>query len=129
MYGCANVDPEWVIEQNPSAILRTYANPLEIGYGADDPSAVKAFREDIMSRTGFENIDAVNEGDVYMITIEISCGSYFIGVPYMAKLFHPELFNDLDPQAIHQEFIDEFQHLDFNVYEHGIFVCPPLEAS
>jgi iron complex transport system substrate-binding protein len=126
-YGCADVDPEWVISQNPSIILRTYANPNEIGYNVDDPSKVKALREVIMNRSGFEGVDAVKKGDVYLITVDISCGGYFIGVPYMAKLFHPELFEDLDPQAIHQEFLDEFQHIDFNVYEHGIFMYPPPE--
>jgi iron complex transport system substrate-binding protein len=44
----------------------------------------------------------------------------------MAKLFHPDLFEDLDPEAIHQEYM-ELQHFDFNVYEHGVFIYPPVE--
>ncbi len=47
----------------------------------------------------------------------------------MAKWFHPELFEDLDPQAIHQEYVTEFQGLDYDLSEHGVFVYPPLEES
>ena len=42
----------------------------------------------------------------------------------MAKWFHPELFEDLDPQAIHQEFLTEFQRLDYDLDERGVFVYP-----
>jgi hypothetical protein len=32
----------------------------------------------------------------------------------------------MDPKAIHQEYVD-FQGIDFNVREHGVFVYPPME--
>ena len=51
---------------------------------------------------------------------------YQIGVAYTAKWLHPDLFEDLDPQAVHQEYIDRFQGIDFDVKEHGVFVYPPL---
>jgi iron complex transport system substrate-binding protein len=29
---------------------------------------------------------------------------------------------------VHQEYIDRFQGIDFDVKEHGVFVYPPLES-
>ena len=52
---------------------------------------------------------------------------WLMGIAYCAKWFHPDLFEDFDPQAIHQEYLDRFQRLDFDVSEHGVFVYPPLE--
>ncbi|HOI70084.1 MAG TPA: hypothetical protein PLN41_10090 [Methanothrix sp.] len=47
----------------------------------------------------------------------------------MAKLFHPELFEDLDPEAFHQEYLTRFQGLDYDLDKHGIFVYPPIEIN
>ena len=57
--------------------------------------------------------------------IDMSAG-FFLGVGYMAKLLHPDLFVDFDPQAIHQEYLDRFQRIDYDLDEHGIFVYPPF---
>jgi len=48
---------------------------------------------------------------------------------YMAKWFYPDIFGDLDPQAVHQECIDTFQGIDFDVSEHGVFMYSPSEGS
>jgi iron complex transport system substrate-binding protein len=53
--------------------------------------------------------------------------TFFIGVAYLAKFFYPDLFTDLDPQAIHQEYLTRFQRLDYDLDKHGVFVYPPLE--
>jgi len=47
-----------------------------------------------------------------------------VGIAYTAKWFYPELFEDLDPKAIHQRYLTEFQKFDYDVYEHGVFVYP-----
>ena len=44
----------------------------------------------------------------------------------MAKWFHPDLFKDLDPEAIHQEYLTRFQNLDYDLDKNGVFVYPPL---
>ena len=126
------MDPEAVIERNPDVIVKyvigEYTGIEEFGYGADDPSEMKALRESIMNRPELANVAAVKTGRVYIVDYSIGLGiNYPIGVAYWAKWFHPDLFDDLDPQAIHQEYLTEFVGLDFNVYEHGVFVYPPLE--
>ena len=125
-----DLDPEWVVAQNPDFII-VQAERAEVvhGYSTDDPSEMAAIREEIMNRPELANVKAVKTGDVYILWCDSrndgTSGS--IGAAYMAKLFCSDLFEDLDPQAIHQEYLDRFQQFDFNVCEHGVFVYPPLE--
>ena len=124
--GYPTVNPEWIIKQNPDIIIKRSSSPPygSTGYEFDDDSGAKALREEIMNRPGFEAINAVKEGKVYIEDTSL-CG--FIAVAYRAKVFHPDLFEDLDPQEIHQEYLNRFQRLDYDLNEHGVFWYPPLE--
>jgi len=126
-----DVDAEWVVTQNPGAIVaQSYSNYIPSGYGTDDPEEMAAARDDILNRLELAEVPAVKTGDVYMMAfLDIATGGSgcLIGTAYMAKWFHPELFEDLDPEAIHQEYLTEFQGLDYDLSEHGVFVYPPLE--
>ena len=56
--------------------------------------------------------------EVHVIDNLVSQGTtYVIGAVYMAKWFYPDLFQDMDPDAIFQEFMDKFFQYDFNVAE------------
>ena len=120
------VDSEWVIVKNPDIALLKESPPLtDIGYDTDDPSEPKALRDEFMSHPGFDTMDAVKGEEVYVIAEAIYSRSWFIGAPYLAKWFHPELFEDLDPNAIHQEYLTRFQRIDYDLDEHGVFVYHP----
>jgi iron complex transport system substrate-binding protein len=114
------VDSEWVLSQNPEITLATSGLT---NYRMDKATEadMEAEREEIMSLPGWGNFK------VYLISGKF-CSSTcrFIGTAYLAKIFHPKLFEDLDPQAIHQEYLDRFQGIDYNVYER-VFVYPPLK--
>ena len=47
----------------------------------------------------------------------------------MAKWLYPELFKDIDLKVINQEYLTGFKGLDFDLYEHGVFVYHPEEHS
>ncbi len=65
-----------------------------------------------------------------MLLYEFGCSPRVpITIAYMAKWFYPDLFDDLDPQALHQEYIDDFCGINYDVAEHGVFIYPPLEES
>ena len=121
-----DIDPEWVIVQNPEivVIFEYYASN---GYDEDDPSEMKAVREEFLNRPELAEVDAIKDKRVYVIYNGCSYFEYFLGMPYLAKWFHPELFEDLDPQALHQEYLTRFQHLDYDLDKHGVFVYPPLK--
>jgi iron complex transport system substrate-binding protein len=120
------VDPEWVIEQNPDIIIKTPWGYSVGGYDMDDPSVLREIREEVLNRPELANVNAVKNRNVYLMTIGIDGDGtgFLIGTAYFAKWIHPELFDDLDPQAIHQEYLDRFQRIDFDLDEHGVFVYP-----
>ena len=123
------VDTEWVIVQNPDIIILWTGSYH--GYGTEDPSELAAIREDIMNRPELANVNAVKTGRVYVSAFGKSYFTHgpscLIGSTYMAKWFYPYLFEDLDPEAIHQEYLTRFQGLDYDLDKHGVFVYPPLE--
>ena len=129
--GGYNIDIEWLIEKNPDIIVIVghAANPPSFGYDVDDPSQMIALREHVLSRPELAGITAVKEGKVYVMggKLFFYSQSMIIGAVYLAKWLYPDL--DLDPEAVHREYIDRFQHIDFNLDEHGVFVYPPIEVN
>ena len=122
------VDPEWVMMQNPDIILSNHETRA-IGYQIDDTSGIIETRDSILNRPELANVNAVKNERVYVFSAVMNYGPQnIIAIAYCAKWFHPDLFKDLDPKAIHQEYLDKFhEDLNFNVYEHGAFVYPPFE--
>lgn len=121
------VDPEWVIKQNPNVILKqSFASTA---YDTDDASGMMAERDAILNRAELDKVDAVKKGRVYLWHMYTS-GMFpndIITIAYIAKWLHSDLFADLNPHAVHQEYLDRFTTLDFDVKIHGVFVYPPLE--
>ena len=134
------IDAEAVIDRDPDIIVKlaVIGGPKPStsgGYGADvgDTSGLEEIREEVISRPELQNVKAVKEGKVYVITIHLvsfypsSGNRHFIQIAYLAKWFHPEIFKDLDPKQIHQEYLARFQGLDIDLDEKGVFVYHPEE--
>ncbi|MCK4734471.1 MAG: ABC transporter substrate-binding protein [Methanophagales archaeon] len=126
-------DPEIVAFENPDIIIRIVGCDADATV-AGDIANLKAARDEIMGREILKNVTAVKPGNesVYVITspfwtyLPYSGCRHFIGIGYLAKWFHPQLFSELDPKAVHQEYLTRFQELDINLDEQGVFVYPPL---
>jgi len=117
---------EWILKQNPEIIVGLSNSG---GYETDDESALKEEYERIVELPGFGNITAVEDENVYLMDSSVPFApGYPIGLAYMAKWFYPEEFADLDPQAIHQEYVAKFCGIDFDVTEHGVFVYPAMAS-
>ena len=123
----AEVDQEWLIEENPDVIVKTVRCKTGLcGYGEDDPEAMRLERERIMSRPGWEGMTAA-ENRTYLIDMDlVGSTANFVGAAYMAKWLYPDLFEDLDPEAFHQEYLTRFQRLDYDLDGNGVFVCPEV---
>lgn len=121
------VDPEWVIEQNPSLVIRELMYE-EAGYNVNNATIAEKKLSGFMNRTGFEMIDAVENGNVHAISVNILSDNSWIGTVYLAKLFQPALFEDLDPLEVHQEYLSRFLKLDYDVHEQGMFLYPVPEG-
>jgi len=115
--GNIKVDAEWVIKRNPEVMVFSINQPY-LGYDVKDPSKVKEMVNKFLNRSDFVNVDAVKNKRVYMVShAYILCGggSGLINSLYLAKWLYPERFADIDPQAVHQEFVAKFQHLSLDV--------------
>ncbi|NDJ77211.1 MAG: ABC transporter substrate-binding protein, partial [Chloroflexi bacterium] len=85
--------------------------------------------EEIINRPGWDNIDAVKNGRVYIIKSDVFLTfRYPVGLLYYATWFHPELFADIDPAAVHQEAITTFFGAEEweTLSQHETFVYPDL---
>ena len=129
------VDPEAVIERNPDIIVKVGGSAVGYDLDAGNTSELEAIRYEIMSRSELQNVNAVMDGKVYIINDRLlgfwgnsGCRN-FLQIAYQAKWFHPEFFEDLDPKAIHQEYLTRFQGLDINLDENGVFVYPLEETT
>ena len=122
------VDKEWLIEQNPdivTAMIWEVYYPGALGFEVDDTSVAEATREEIMAMDVFAGGKAVEDGKVYLYEDNLmNTPRFVVGVAYMAKWFHPTLFSELDPRAIHQQYLTDFMRIDYDLSEHGVFVYP-----
>ena len=136
--GYVAVEPEAVVDRNPDIIVKGILSitgpwgPEIGGYGMDagDTAEFEEIWEEIMNRPELQGVTAVKEKEVYVISHHFvswwtASARPFLQVVYFAKWFHPTLFEDLDPQAIHQEYLTEFQGLDIDLDEKGVFVYHP----
>lgn len=116
------VSPEWVLAQNPQVIVARAMPPRLMGYGTTENSRIRAEWNDIASRPGWDGMDAVRKGRVYLLAFEIcSAPRAPIGILYLAKWFYPDLFSDLDPGAVQREFLARF----FGITDYpGVFIYP-----
>jgi len=109
------VSSEWVAERNPDVIIFQKSgknNTLE---------DLVETRDEILSRPGLSDVDAVKDGRVYVVTSGIMGGApSIISDLYFAKWFHPDLFEDIDPEEVHEELTREFFGLELE----GAYVYP-----
>ncbi len=128
-----HVEMEWVIEQNPEVMI--YSMSSEQHKGAyPSIEEMKAKQEAIMSQPGFEGIDAVKTGRVYIADINMASGlSEMVTMLYYAKWLHPDLFQDIDPRSVHAELLQKYAHMDikdiFQVYPEDPVQVPAAAKS
>ncbi|PVX23036.1 MAG: hypothetical protein CW716_13050 [Candidatus Bathyarchaeum sp.] len=134
------VDAEWIIESNPEYIVLhtvryTYGGSMRDdpaqGYDVDDPTSLQTCVAEYMAKPEFANIDAMKNGNVYIIAGDFRNNAMggTLGAVYLAKILHPDLFTDLDPEAVHQEYITRFLGLNYSLEEHGAFLYPAININ
>lgn len=121
-----SVETEWVLEQKPEVIVGKAMGEGIRPYEIDDTLILAAYADEIRELPGFANVDAVENDRVYIITNDYAISpNYPIVVALLAKWFYPDLFEDIDPVAIHQEYMD-LMGISFNVSLQGAFFYPSL---
>lgn len=131
-FAYGDVDKEWILEQDIDAIVIMCWDqhyPDIFGYAVNDSELAsesgKEIQEEIMRQDVFAHTDAVKNEKVYLLHNELlSTPRNIIAIAYMAKWFYPEEFPDLDPEALHQEYLDRFIKADYNLSNAGLFAYP-----
>jgi iron complex transport system substrate-binding protein len=121
------VNPEQIIASDPEQIIVTGANweayvPgghwVGLGPGADLGEAREKLAG-LMARPAFQGVEAVEDGNVHAVWHQFYNSPYqFVVIQQMAKWLHPELFEDLDPEATFRELHERFLPV---AYEPGYF--------
>ncbi|MGP8319981.1 MAG: ABC transporter substrate-binding protein [Methanosarcinaceae archaeon] len=121
----ADVETEWILEQDPDMIIGI---SYKGGYEIDDDTLIKAHYDEIIDLPGFANIAAVQNDRIHIMSNDFAFAPHYpASLAMTAKWLYPETFADLNPEAIHQEYIDTFIGIDFNVSEQGVFEYSPGE--
>lgn len=120
------ISPELVLSEDPQVVIKLFeaSNP----YGdKDETTEMQAVMNNVMNRPGWNSTSAAKESRVYVFSNEILSGSrFFIGIPYLAKILYPNLFQEINPESLHQEYLNEFMDSDYDLNEHGDFVYPEI---
>jgi len=110
-------DAEWVLSENPDYIILDCMGGDMAGPGKSKSEVQDNLTEIIKSRAseGFENLTAVKNGQIYVLSRDFISGPrWIIGHICIAKWLHPELFEDLSPETINQEYLKEFQGIELD---------------
>ncbi|WP_348528476.1 ABC transporter substrate-binding protein [Methanothrix sp.] len=99
------VDPEWLVEIDPDVIVRSVSAQTDENL----TEIMVRTRNEILSRPELADVTAIKDGRVHTMASFVTYGiGSIIGELYLAKWFHPDLFEDIDPEAVHQELLEKF---------------------
>ncbi|MBR2836058.1 MAG: ABC transporter substrate-binding protein [Coriobacteriales bacterium] len=113
-----DIAPEQIIASDPEIIIFTASpqtdidNNVVLGYGCDEKKALSAL-EAYKDRKGWASLSAVKNNRMGALYHDLSRHIFdFAGAQFLAKQIQPELFADLDPQAVLAEFFEKFMPVE-----------------
>ncbi|SFG34644.1 iron complex transport system substrate-binding protein [Desulfotomaculum arcticum] len=110
--GGNTLDPEYVIKADPDYIILSGVNDGWL----DSVKETKKCEFDIFNRIGWRDLAAVKNGHLYEFAHATSRSIYaFYPCLKMAKIFYPEEFKEVDPEAVLDEFFERFMLLDSDI--------------
>ena len=113
------VDPEELLKRDPDVIFNDrHTTP---GYPLTDISKLEKAREEMLSRPGWDRLTAVKNDEVYIGSREVFVWvGGAMGTCQMAKWLYPDLFEDLDPEALRKEYMEKWQGVPYQ----GVYTYP-----
>lgn len=117
------VEPEWVFSKNPDYIFMDFMGGEMSGPEKTDEDVKNNLDNLIEERAseGFLEFNAVKNNHVYALNRDWFSGPrWVIGHICIAKWLHPDLFEDISPDEINQEYFNEF----FGIELEGTWAYP-----
>jgi iron complex transport system substrate-binding protein len=123
------VEWEWVVSQDPEVIIKTDYLKSSDGLpgwsltSSGDVKALEEMRNDILSRPGAQNISAVKNDRVYVVSAQTLFGlDNVAGLQRLAEILHPGIA--LEPEEAYGEYLD-FMRLEEQ--KNRTFVYPAVD--
>tara|TARA_B100000683_G_scaffold215341_1_gene210675 strand:+ start:2840 stop:3925 length:1086 start_codon:yes stop_codon:yes gene_type:complete len=115
-----HVDMEAILDANPDVIMFDGIT-FDIGYNNFDEDGLTCSNhmQHIEERAGFDEIQAVEDGRMLVLSGEFAGPMMIHGLPTLAKYLHPDLFDDVDAES----YLDNYFTTYHGVDRIGKFVC------
>lgn len=110
------VDPEEIVTVDPDfVLLEDVPNGSRVtGTSAAGTGPAEKMVDSFASRPGAKMLSAVETDSVHVVDYKLMNGEKsWLGPLYLAKLFYPDRFEDLDPWAIDEEYYEEWLGVDY----------------
>ena len=119
-----HVDMEDILDKNPD-VLMFDGITFDIGFNAyDESDGCSSHMDHIENRPGFENMDAITNDRMLILSGEFAGPMMIHGLPTIAKILHPDLFYDVDSEL----YLDNYFTKYHDVERIGKFVCKSTEV-
>ena len=103
------VDPEKILLEDPDFVIKTTSGPAFKNTGIYTSPTEKEYKvvmDEMLSRTGWKDLKAVKNKNVYITTGFCAGGlGKLIGVMYTAKWLYPEEMKDINPDKVFEEWM------------------------
>lgn len=108
------VESEAVIAANPEYIVKVSAPDVYSSYYPPTLEEHQAIKEELISRPGWDEIDAVKNDNILLLSHYVHGGaSKLVGCMYIAKFLYPDLLPDLHPEEVFRDWLEKYQKLDY----------------
>lgn len=124
--GYPQVDAEKIIAKNPEVVIKSISSTVFSPYKPENKTKLAEFYSEFMSRAEMSQIDAGKKGKVYVLCSDLlhSTLGLIAETAYVAKILHPDLFTDLNPEELHRRYIESLG-LEYD----GLWIYPALETK
>lgn len=118
------LSPEYVLSRNPEIVIlagsawRNRPTAVLMGFGVKGETTRSRMRP-YTARPGWASLDAVRNGEVHAVYHGGTRTLYdYTFLQYIAKQLHPQAFADVDPEANHRRFYEQYLPVDAD----GVFM-------
>lgn len=104
-----------VVKRNPSYIVKVSEANVYSSYIPPTLEDMKRIKAEIISRPGWDSIDAVRDNHILLMSHYIHGGaSKLVGTMYIAKFLYPEYLPDLHPEEIFHKWVSDYEGLEYH---------------